>query len=169
MANAISGLIPSGGVARVSTPTRAERKSSFSMGSATQMSPRWGLRLWEHTCYTNVAPLGLASLGTHSLHKCRPAGACVFGNTLATQMSPRWGLRLWEHTRYTNVAPLGLASLGTHSLHKCRPAGETYVFGNTLATQMSPRWGNLRLWEHVCYTNVAPLGKPKSIYSRRIL
>ena len=56
------------------------------------MSPRWGLGLWEHTCYTNAAPLGLGQWLIH----------------VPTQMSPRWGLGLWEHTCYTNVAPLGL-------------------------------------------------------------
>ena len=70
------------------------RPGSLDFTHATQMSPRWGdLGLWTshmlhkcrpagetwvfglHTCYTNVAPLGLRSLGfTH-----------------ATQMPPRWG------------------------------------------------------------------------------
>ena len=56
------------------------------------MSPRWGLGLWEHTCYTNAA--------------------------LGPPHGPRWGLGLWEHTCYTNAAPPGLKT--THSPHILR-------------------------------------------------
>ena len=86
------------------------------------MSPRRGLGLWEHTCYTNAAPLGLGQWLIH----------------VPTQMSPRRGLGLWEHTCYTNVAPPGLRSLGTHVLHKCRPAGAWSVVNPRFYTNAAP-------------------------------
>ena len=124
------------------------------------MSPRWGLGLGVSFFYTDVAPLGLnggghrdatqmsprwgyEGVGIAMLHRCRPAGAWVWGVPLfytdvaplglnggghrdATQMSPRWGLGLgWASHNYTYIAPLGLRRGGHRD-----------------ATYISPRWGN---------------------------
>ena len=51
------------------------------------MPPRWGL-LFPDAAF---------------LHKCRPAGALWFGDSVSTQMSPRWGFSLFATYFYTNA------------------------------------------------------------------
>ena len=62
----------------------------------TQMSPRWGY----------------GGVGIAMLHRCRPAGAWVWGVPLFyTDVAPL-GLKGWASQCYTDVAPLGLRSGG---------------------------------------------------------
>ena len=86
------------------------------------MSPRWGLGLWEHTCYTNAAPLGLGQWLIH----------------VPTQMSPRWGLGLWEHTCYTNAAPPGLGQWLIHVPTQMPPRWGLGLWEHTCYTNAAP-------------------------------
>ena len=92
------------------------------------------------------------------LHRCRPAGAWVWGGSFFyTDVAPL-GLRRGGHRITTQMPPRwGYGGVGIAMLHRCRPAGATEEWASQcytdatplglgfgvdhFSTQMSPRWG----------------------------